>query len=166
MRRLVVIAMLLAGCGGARADERPASPTIDMSQYGPRQAVAGAKTPAPPLFAPKTSAAVAQQLQSGAVGVQAFGGEVFVRPSSLDTSADGGMVGVKWSSWGATSASGSGSFSVQDCQPNCATGHMKSVPATVELSQVTVCDGKRYFSQAVVTPATGAAPASYVRAPC
>jgi hypothetical protein len=164
---IAALALAAAACGGSSAsDERPAAATPDMSRYGPTHAVAGARTPAPPKFPAKTSPSVAQQLQAGVVGVQAFGGEVLVRPASLDTSSDGGMVGVRWSAWGATSASGAGSFSVNDCQPNCATGHPKRVPATVQLSQVTVCDGRRYFSRAVITPASGAAPASYVRAPC
>ena len=157
----------LAGCGASPtwttarvADHRHVAST------GRGRRVAGAKTPRRRCSRRRRRRAVARQLAAGAVGVQAFGGEVVVRPASLDTSADGGMVGVKWSAWGATSAAGAGSFSVQDCQPNCATGHMKSVPATVELSQVRCVTGSATSSRAVVTPATGAAPASYVRAPC
>ncbi len=165
MRRLVLLALLAAGCGGA-VDERPAAtPTIDMSQYGPRHAVAG-KTPQAPVFKPVISPAIDRQLRAGAIGVVQVGGVVGVRPRALATSADGGLDGLVWSSWTATGAEGRGEFHVLDCQPDCATGHTRRVAATVELSGVKTCDGRQYFGAAEVTLSEGAPPASYVRAPC
>ncbi len=159
MRRLVVCALLVAGCGSS--GELPAAtPTVDMSRFGPRHAVARA-TP-PPVRLP----ALHGSLPAGAIGVVDVSGHVAVRPGALETSSDGSLERVVWSSWSADGASGAGEFRVLDCQPNCATGHTRRVAARVELSDVRVCDGRRYFGRAVVTPASGPAPTSYVRAPC
>jgi hypothetical protein len=159
MRRVLVLALVLCGCGSS--GELPAAtPTIDMSQFGPRHPVAGAT--AAPIKLPPLHGAV----PAGDVGVVDITGRVSARPKMLQTSADASLDGLAWSSWSADGASASGSFSVNSCQPNCATGRTRKVAATVALSDVRVCDGRRYFGRAVVTLASGPAPTSYVRAPC
>ena len=159
MKRLLVIALVLAGCGSS--SELPAAtPTIDMSRFGPRHAAARA-TP-PPVRLPALQGSV----PAGQVGVVDIAGRVAVRPARLETSSDASLERLAWSSWSDAGASGSGEFSVLDCQPNCATGHTRRVAATVTLSDVRMCDGRRYFGRAVVKLASGPAPTSYVRAPC
>ena len=161
MRRLLLCALALCGCGGASSPELPAAtPTIDMSQFGPRHAVARA-TP-PPAQLPALHGAVA----AGEIGVVDISGLVSARPKTLQTSSDASMQRLVWSEWSPAGASGSGEFNVLECQPNCATGHTRRVSATVALSGVKVCDGRRYFGRAVVKLASGPAPTSYVRAPC
>jgi hypothetical protein len=161
MRRVLVFALLLCGCGGASSSELPAAtPTIDMSRFGPRHAVAGA-TP-PPIQLPALHGTV----PAGEIGVVDISGLVSARPKTLQTSSDASLGRLAWSSWSPAGASASGEFSVLDCQPNCAIGHTHRVPATVALSDVKVCDGRRYFGRAVVKLASGPAPTSYVRAPC
>jgi hypothetical protein len=103
---------------------------------------------------------------AGEVGVVDISGRVSARPRTLPTSTDGSLQRLVWSSWSADGAAASGEFRVLDCQPNCATGHTRTVPATVELSGVKTCEGRRYFGRAVVKLASGPAPTSYVRAPC
>jgi hypothetical protein len=160
MKRLLICALLLCGCGGAASELPAATPAIDMSQFGPRHAVAGA-TPAPIKLPPLRGT-----VPPGQVGVVGVSGLVGVRPASLETSSDASLDALVWSSWSSGGASGAGEFRVQDCQPNCATGHTRKVAATVALSDVKVCDGRRYFGRAVVKLASGPAPTSYVRAPC
>ena len=160
MKRLLVLALVLAGCGSSSSELPAATPTIDMSQFGPRHAVAGA-TPAP-IELPALHGSV----PAGEVGVVDISGLVSARPGTLQTSTDGSLQRLAWSSWSADGASASGEFRVLDCQPNCATGHTRTVPATVELSGVKTCEGRRYFGRAVVKLASGPAPSSYVRAPC
>ena len=160
MRRLAVCAVLLCGCGGA--SELPAAtPTIDMSQYGPRHAVARSEPP-PPVRLPALHGSV----PAGQIGVVDVSGRAGVRPTVLETSSDGALEKLSWSAWSADGASGSGEFRVLDCQPNCATGHTRRVAARVELSGLKVCAGRRYFGRAAVTLASGPAPTSYLRAPC
>jgi len=160
MKRLLVCAVLLCGCGGATSELPAATPTIDMSQFGPRHAQPRA-TP-PPIKLPALHGSV----PAGEVGVVDIAGLVAARPKSLQTSTDAALDGLSWTSWASDGASGSGSFSVNDCQPNCATGRTRRQAATVQLSDVRTCDGRRYFGRAVVKLASGPAPTSYVRAPC
>jgi hypothetical protein len=154
-----VLALVLCGCGSA-AELPAATPTIDMSRYGPRHAVARA---APP---PITLPALHGSVPAGEVGVVDISGLVAARPRALQTSTDASLEGLAWSSWGDDGAAGSGRFKVLECQPNCASGHTRTLAATVELSDVRVCNGRRYFGRAVVKLASGPAPTSYVRAPC
>jgi hypothetical protein len=160
MRRMLVLALVLAGCGGASTELPAATPTIDMSRFGPRRAVSGV-TPAP-IKLP----ALHGSIPAGEIGVVDISGLVSARPKTLQTSTDATLDGLAWASWGDGGAAGSGAFHVLDCQPNCATGHTRTVPASVSLSDVRVCDGRRYFGRAVVTLGSGPAPTSYVRAPC
>jgi hypothetical protein len=100
------------------------------------------------------------------VAVAGIDGAAGIRPASLETSSDGSLERLSWTAWGDDGAAGAGEFHVLECQPNCATGHTRTVPASVALSDVRVCDGRRYYGRAVVTLASGPAPTSYVRAPC
>ena len=162
---VLVCAVLLAGCAG-RVDEQPAAPTIDMSKYGPRHDVPG-YTPRPADIDVKPpSDAVARELASGAVGVLDLTGTIAVRPSVLETSSDGSLEKLDWSRWTASGAEGAGEFRILDCQPSCATGHTRRVAATVRLSDVETCDGRRYFGKAAVVLAEGPPPTASVRAPC
>jgi hypothetical protein len=57
---------------------------------------------------------------------------------------------IRWSSWTTTSATGTGTARVNDCEPNCATGKFHSYRGvTVHLSRPVVCteDGLREFSE-------------------
>src|SRR5215470_5559390 len=111
MKRVLVLALVLCGCGSA--GELPAAtPTIDMSQFGPRRAVAGA-TPAP-IKLPALHGSV----PAGEVGVVDISGLASARPKTLQTSADASLDGLSWSSWGDDGAAGSGQFHVLECQPN------------------------------------------------
>jgi hypothetical protein len=50
--------------------------------------------------------------------------------------ADGGVLvdQLRWSSWGPTTAVATGVSTVNDCLPNCVSGHEVSDPATVTLA--------------------------------
>jgi hypothetical protein len=169
----VLAACALAGCGAAdeRAISTPA-PTLDPKLYGPKEASPDVKLPIPlPRLVPP-SAAVASALAGGEVGVVGHDGRVGVRPRILETSADGTVGELVWSRWDASGAEGRGELSILDCNPSCAGGPTKKVPATVTLAGVRTCGGRRYFEAAQVriapadSPAEGAQPAAYVRAPC
>lgn len=60
---------------------------------------------------------------------------------------------LRWSSWGATSATGSGVFNWNDCTPDCAQGQIKSGPVKVTLSNPKTCPGQTHldFKQAALT---------------
>lgn len=60
---------------------------------------------------------------------------------------------LKWSSWGATSATGTGVYNANDCTPDCASGQIKSGPVKVTLSKPKTCPGQTHpaFKQAALT---------------
>ncbi len=59
-------------------------------------------------------------------------------PKTIDFSGDAGNIvsGISWTSWGAQQAVGHGTWTYQNCVPNCAQGSQTPYPATIILSQV------------------------------
>jgi hypothetical protein len=68
---------------------------------------------------------------------------------------------LKWSNWGSSSASATGTYNQNTCTPDCAAGHIKSYPVKVTLSKPKVCSiqANPAFRQAALTY-TGARPKS------
>ena len=54
------------------------------------------------------------------------------------TCADGGMIvtDIKWQSWDATGATGTGTYSQNMCEPSCAEGKRVDVPVIINLSEL------------------------------
>ncbi len=163
---LVLCALLFAGCG-VLDDEGPAlSQGPDPDVYGPTEAVPREppEIPIPRLHSP--SEKVARSLEAGEIGVVGMTGVIGVRPSELETASDVRIDSLTWSSWGPDGAVGEGEMVARECQPTCAHGRTKTVPATVTLTGVRECRGRRYFEGAEVRLTEGEQPATYVRAPC
>jgi hypothetical protein len=169
MRLILVICGLgLAGCGLVSPDEHvvnPGAPKLSAHVYGPRRANPAVRIPIPRPHAKPADPAVAAELDAGAVGVVDAGGNVGVRPATLETSSDATLQGVTWRRWDASGASGTGRLRVLGCEPTCATGRARLEPATVTLSSVRQCGGRSYYDAARVS-VRGEQPVVYVRAPC
>jgi hypothetical protein len=173
MRVLVVAALALAATGcGVLDDPGPPIPTgPDPAVYGPRKAVARERPPIaiPPLQEP--SRRVARALESGAVGIVDVTGTVRIRPSVLETASNARVEELEWTRWSRSGAEGRGSLRSLVCKTTCARATAEMIPATITLSGVRECDGRRYFEAGAVeidlarTPA-GEQPATYLRAPC
>ena len=162
----VLCAVLFTGCG-VLDDEGPAlSQGPDPNVYGPTEAVPrqGPEIRIPRLHPP--SQAVARSLDAGEIGVVGMTGVIGVRPDVLDTANDIRVDSLQWSTWGADGAVGEGEMLTRECQPTCAGGRTKTIPATVTLSGVRECRGRRYFESAEIRVTAGEQPATYVRAPC
>ena len=171
---LWVIAGLAAGCG-VTPDEHVINPTptpLDAQKYGPRQAAPGVPIAVDRPHARRASPEVDSQLAGGVVGVVDLSGAVGVRPRTLQTSADATLQDLRWRSWDASGARGSGRLRILDCSPSCAGGRPRVIAATVTLSAVRECGGRFYYDAAAIridpaaSPVRGEQPASYVRAPC
>jgi hypothetical protein len=167
VRRLAacgLVAALLAGCGGGQ--EAAAPPPVPTGDLGPTASGQGElpRLPAPPTKRP--SAAVARELASGVIGVVGIEGDVGVRPKQLLVSSDGTLQALRWSGWGDSRATGTGQLRLRDCNPNCASGGIDMVKATVELSSPRLCGRATYFDRAIVSLPGEKPPATYVRAPC
>jgi hypothetical protein len=174
MRLLAVFfaAFALAGCGVVD-DEGPAVPRgPDPAVYGPTEPKppgAGGEISIPELRPPTEE--VARELDAGAIAVVDITGAVGVRPDVVETATDMVIEGVTWDRWGEDGAEGHGEARWLDCQSTCANGQAIRIPATITLSGVRECKGRRYYEAGAVTidpsrtPA-GEQPATYVRAPC
>lgn len=69
------------------------------------------------------------------------------RPTTLtNTCADFGeaIFDIKWMIWSIDGAKGTGTFSVNQCEPDCAEGIRKEYQVELSLDRITF-DGKRYF---------------------
>jgi len=53
--------------------------------------------------------------------------------------ANGLLENMRWSAFGGSTARGTGSYSYNDCSPNCAAGHFHTYPVTVTLTQARRC---------------------------
>jgi hypothetical protein len=85
-----------------------------------------------------------------------LGSKVQVRPTTIDIGCHGdiSISTVTWSSWGTSTGSGSGTLTVNNCQPSCATGSVSSSPAFVVLSDPV----GGVFQDVLITPPSGAMP--------
>lgn len=59
-------------------------------------------------------------------------------PGAFQTCADGSkkLTGLVWTSWGPNGADGTGVYSYQACEPNCAAGHRVQLPAVVHADEL------------------------------
>ena len=69
-----------------------------------------------------------------------------------------GATGITWTAWTKNSASGSGTGSLNDCNPSCAQGKPKTAPITVQASKPVTCkkSGRRIFTRLSYTWTAGA----------
>ena len=63
---------------------------------------------------------------------------------------------ITWSSWTADAASGTGIYSVNMCNPNCAAGKVVSHKVVVTLSQAQKTHGKKYLMKVTIVSADSA----------
>jgi hypothetical protein len=170
----LAVAVALAGCAYTETPDRSAATpaaSLNPAVYGPRQASPAAKIPIPHPHALPPAPGVARALAGGEVGVVDTDGHVGVRPRTLATAQDGGLEKLTWQHWGPDGAEGRGELQVNSCNPSCAMGGDTTIPATISLSAVRTCDGRRYFDAAELRTADATAfdgqqPVAYVRAPC
>ena len=73
------------------------------------------------------------------------------------TCADGGMSvrEIKWQSWGSKEAVGTGIYTQNNCQPDCASGKFIKTPVAISLASLTEYKSKFYLKDLVITPISG-----------
>jgi hypothetical protein len=79
-------------------------------------------------------------------GEQSLSGTLYHEPAcdgfgcALSGDSTAFLFHMTWSTWSGTEAVGTGTYKLNDCEPNCAGGHVYPVPVVVTLSQpVKVC---------------------------
>jgi hypothetical protein len=95
-------------------------------------------------------AASSHGTQSSAIYFWVFPGamqKLKIRPSHITFAADGNytVTHLKWRRWGAKVARARGIDHIDDCQPNCAAGHVYAVTARVTLSHPGRFKGHRVY---------------------
>ena len=125
----VLLGVLAAGCGSARLASQPAAPLT------PVWAARSAQTTYPDLYV-------------------CDAGRFERRPSVIYLACgDGNLsaVDLVWSSWSATLAHATGQAKVNDCTPDCASGHFQYYPVRVKLSVVRHAHRRMVFTDAALT---------------
>lgn len=88
------------------------------------------------------------------------------KPKSVTlTCGDGNTVlsGLSWSTFGGTSASASGTFKMNTCEPNCASGKVLSYPVSVKATSPRNCKAGLRVYDKLTLKFTGRAPKSVGR---
>jgi hypothetical protein len=128
---LACMAVLLTACNSSASSASPTNPA--PSTPAP---VTGPTTPPAGPTGTSTFLASAQDLNGTLLHEPACGG--FGCALSGDSTAF--LFHTKWTTWSGTEAVGTGTYKLDDCQPDCAGGHVYSVATVVTLSQpVKVC---------------------------
>ena len=86
----------------------------------------------------------------GCRGYTAAHPKAIARPTSIViycADGNGFLTGLHWSTWGASSATGTGTLHLNDCTPNCAAGKFKTYAATAKLSAPKACKGATVFTK-------------------
>ena len=80
------------------------------------------------------------------------------KPQSLTqycADAGTGVTKIKWRSWTSTKATGTASYYVNQCNPNCADGKLSWAKVRVVLSSPRMTHGKRYLMTVSVSSING-----------
>ena len=180
---LACIALLLTACSspaGSAASSPPGTPSTSAPVTGPTVPASTPGTSAPvtgptapgtpassqgPAAAPtgaSTFLAAAQSLNGTLLHEPACGGS----GCALSGDSTAFLSQMKWTTWSGSEAVGTGTYKLDDCNPNCAAGQVYSLATVVTLSQpVKVCSasGTRWvwthaffiFLQGLPQPLTG-----------
>ena len=139
MRQLIATSAILvsaglligaAACGSTAAAKHAAAVTVTHTAT---PAPAKKKSPAPK---PAVASFPAPAPAPARLPVLTAGTYSGVKPGTIYFSGDAGNVVqvITWTSWNASSATGTGMSDIQGCVPDCATGSETPVPATITLS--------------------------------
>ena len=82
----------------------------------------------------------------------------FQPESIMLTCGDGGMYisNIKWNSWSSSGATGTATYNVNNCDPDCADGTMVTAPVQVDLSNLVTYKGKHYLRSMIIKTRDGA----------
>jgi hypothetical protein len=121
-------AILLPACSASPSKSANATPTTGPSTTATSATIT--TTPSTPL---STIGALPVLIATEPSGQQTWTGR---EPTEMDFSGDAGdiVTGITWSSWTGTQAVGNGTWTYQNCVPDCASGSQTPYPAMIVLS--------------------------------
>ncbi len=103
------------------------------------------------------------------VVVDVTGDDLVDRPRVIEFAKDGTLSDLRWTGWGSDVAIGRGTVGLLQCTPSCARGVRRRSVATIRLSRLKRCDGRRFYDAAEVTVGAGADRSfarAFIGAPC
>jgi hypothetical protein len=149
---LACLALLLTACGPTPHGVGATGSATSSASSATAASASSAAAPSVPASSPGSTAA------SPAVTASPTGADTFlaegqdINGTLLHEPACGGygcalsgdstsfLANMAWSTWSGTEAVGTGTYKINDCNPNCAAGHVYSVATVVTLNQpVQVC---------------------------
>jgi hypothetical protein len=105
-----------------------------------------ASSSAPPASGATTAGSAPTGASTFLAASQDLSGTLYHEPAcggfgcALSGDSTAFLASMKWSTWSGTEAVGTGTYKLNDCNPNCAGGHVYPVAVTVTFSQpVKVC---------------------------
>jgi hypothetical protein len=150
---LACLALLLTACSGPTPHGASAaatnSPGTASTAAAPATSAASTSAPATSPGTPATTAgdsAAATGADTFLATGQDINGTLLHEPAcggfgcALSGDSTTFLANMTWTTWSGTEAVGTGTYKINDCNPNCAAGHVYSVATMVTLSQpVKVC---------------------------
>ena len=155
---LACVAVLLTACNSSTssAASSPAGtpstsapvtgPTTPPSTSGTSGPVTGPTTPPSTPASSPSLAAAPTGASTFLAAEQSLNGTLLHQPAcggsgcALSGDSTAFLFQMKWTTWSGSEAVGTGTYKLDDCNPNCAGGHVYSVATVVTLSQpVKVC---------------------------
>lgn len=103
------------------------------------------------------------------VVVDVTGRDLTSAPRQIEFAKDGTLSGLRWTGWGSDAAVGRGAVRLLECNPSCARGLPRKSVATIRLTRLKRCQGRRFYDAAEVTFGTGAERGharAHIGAPC
>lgn len=132
----VTTAVVATGCGGAtKPSAQAAKPAFtDTSPHALKTHAGTAPGGTVRRRAPGITAGAPHRKPSSALIAGRWNG---IKPAEIDFSADSSNIvaGIHWSSWTSAHAVGEGKSIIESCVPDCASGAVKVVRATIALSR-------------------------------
>ena len=161
-----VTAIALAGCGERVPDVGDLPP---VRAAPPATATPGPTSEDPQLVRRLRRLHPGSAPRGATVVVDVTGDDLVGRPPVIEFAKDGTLSNLRWSGWGSDLAIGRGTVGLLECTPSCARGVRRASVATIRLTRLKRCEGRRFYDAAEVTVGAGADRSfarAFVGAPC
>jgi hypothetical protein len=166
-----VLAVLLAGCGGATStvvgaalsSTAPSAPASTSAPASAQAAPPSASAPAGPAPT-RAPARVVYLAEGGSVGGTILRAPACDAGCALSGDGTTSLWDMTWPTWSSAVAAGTGTEKLDDCTPNCAAGTLHAVRVAVTLSRpvmVCVAGTGRWFWTRVSFTWPGGLPAAF-----
>jgi hypothetical protein len=142
---LAFVAVLLTACNSS-ASSAASSPATTAGTPSTSAPITGPTTPPSTLASSPSLAAAPTGAGTFLAAEQSLNGTLLHEPAcggfgcALSGDSTAFLFHMTWTTWSGTEAVGTGTYKLDDCNPDCAAGHVYSVATVVTLSQpVKVC---------------------------